>query len=293
MEAKTLRSVLPFVKEYAVARGKHDDQQFPGDYYLDNAIGAIVHQTGIKRLPHASTYCYDNLNNGLGVSDPQAVLIQLQPCPESLDLEAYRHYIQWVLNYSPWRHVFVTKSINRALKTGVVVVDPSSQKNTMIGGMIAVRQAWDNYAGMARYKQIGLWWELVQKADPLFSFGIVSDLIYPKGKKTIALGTTHAGHSPIGYAGGHKENIDNFVQGKLKDDSPPWNESRSGKAWHIWCHGKDSKLPSLVEQSLAGIGKDKAKVNVFGADKSGVYDRQLVIDCLISEMGNMEKEIAL
>lgn len=295
MKKETLRSVLPFVKEYAAGYGIHQDQSIKYDYYQNNAIAAIVGEAGIRRMSYSSSFCYNSLNSGLGVQKPEAILLQLQPCPADMDEEAYRHYLQWVLNYSPWRHIFVTKSINRALKTRVVVVDPASQKNTMIDGCIAVRQAWDNYAALSRYPQIGLWWELVQKnANPLFAFAIMSNLLYVKGDK-MAEGIIHAGHSPISKD--WSNSVDNFALGNLKDDSDPWNESREGSAWEVWNHSLSTvkpKLKDLVHTAVSSLGHAKAKVNPFtDREEALLYDKQAVMECLISEIPNMEKEIVL
>lgn len=294
MKRETLKGVLPFVKEYAAGRGKHEDQlTYKKDIYTGNAIAAIVGPNCLKRVGYQHSYCYDGLNGGLGVVDPKAVLIQLQPCPDDLDQEAYRHYIQWVLNYSPWRHVFVSKSINKVMKDGVVVVDAAAPKDSMIGGCIAIRQAWDNYANMPRYKQIGLWWDLVQKADPTYAFAIVSNILYVKDIGKIAEGIIHPGHSPIcgsGYVG----YLDNFVSGKVKDKSDPWNTHGRGKAWRIWEGGESEKLHQFVRASLTSIRQGKDKVNPFTThNKNHVYDRSSVVDCLINEIPNMEKEIGV
>lgn len=296
MKRETLQSVLPFVKEYAAGRGKHKDQLLSGnDIYTGNAIGAIVNPTGIKRLPFSSSYCYDGLNGGLGVYNPKAILLQLQPCPPDLDEEAYRHYLQWVLNYSPWRRVFVSKSINKVMKDGVVVVDAAAPQDSMIGGCIAIRQAWDNYARMPRYKQIGLWWDLVQKADPTYAFAIVSNILYVTDTGKIAKGIIHAGHSPIcGVGSIYNGHIDNFVSGKVKDKSSPWNKDGRGNAWRIWQGGDSTKLEEFVCGSLASIRQGKDKINPFTTHNNNhVYDRSAVVDCLINEIPNMEKEIGV
>lgn len=294
MEAKTLRSVLPFVKEYAQGRGNHSDQKWPTpDHNYGNAISAIVggNPLQIKRQPFNTTYCFATLNGGMNVSDPKAILIQIQPCPDDLDEEAYRHYIQWVLNYSPWRKVFVSKSIDRVLKQGVVVADATAQADTLMDGLIALRQAWDNYYKQPRYKQIGLWWELIQKVDPIPAFAIISNLIYLKDKDTVAEGLIHPGHSPFGDA---NVSLDNFVRRKLVDESGSWAVDDRGRAWKIWDHGPHTaKLATLVKASLVSIGKDKGRVNPFGSDMSKLYDRRKAIDCLISEIPNMEKEIVV
>lgn len=297
MKRETLQSVLPFVKEYAASRGKHHDQRFSDGKYWGNAIWGVVHGSdtlNITRGSYSSSYCYDNLNNKY-VYDPKAILIQIQPCPDDLDQEAYRHYIQWVLNYSPWRHIFVTKSINHVLKTGVVVVDPDSPKNTMIDGCIALRQAWCNYDNHPRYRQIGLWWKLVQKVNPLTAAAIFYNLLYIGGDNQVREGIVYGGHSPLGQGYEYPTTLDNFVRGKLVDTSKPWSISKAGKAWDIWEHsGPNSKLPTLVKTAITNIGKGKSKVNVFKSiDQSGVYDQSAIIDCLINEIPNMEKEIGV
>jgi hypothetical protein len=298
MKRHTLNSLLPLVKEYAAGRGKGDQRFKSSDSQYGNAVAALVRGSPlhIVHQKYGTTYCFNILGSWFNSYDaPQAIFMQIQPRPDDLDEEAYRHYIQWVLNYSPWRHIFVTKSINQALKKGVVIIDPSFPKNTVMDGMIALRQAWDNYYNQSRYQQIGLWWELIQKVNPLPAFAIISNLLYLKSGDQVAKGIVHSGHSPIGIGGSYITSLDNVVRGNLIDTSNPFNEERFPEAWEVWNHGgKPSKLPKLVSEALEGMGKGKEKVNPFKiSDTAGIYNRKDVIDCLINEIPNMEKEIGV
>lgn len=291
MEARALRNVLPFVKEYAAGRGIHEDQIFPdGDH--GHAVSALVggaKKPSLIRTGISNTYCFSSLKSS-SIANPSAILVQIQPCYDDLDKDAYHHYIEWVLNFSPWRHAFVSKSIRRAMRDGVVVLDPMTQGNTLLGALQAVRDAWENHCCNGRYRNVNLWWDIVSKGgDPSYAYAITAAMVKLNNGKTVSPGAENVNHSPIQPS---NDNTENFVLGRMNDRSKPWVDERYGNSEACWDMPSSGKFEPMVWATLNNIGKDKAKVNPFAAKNNyGVYERQSFVDCIVESIPHMKEKL--
>lgn len=285
MKREILRKVAPYVGQYAKTRGVHKFQpkksMAESQSAITNAVYAVVHEGGLNRLGYHYCYgairdyktyrsynAYRELTDGCNIdTKPLAILLQVQDKPELVNEEAFRHFIEWMLNYSPYRHTFVTKSVNRALSQNVVIVDADTASDTMAGAMISFRHGWENYYDTQRYLKTNLWWELAQKIDPTIAFAISHSLI-DLGKDGKV--TDNAAHSDHTALSGDDVVMSNFIKHKIEDDSDPWSERLTysgGSLSDIWRHGKkpDISLKKVVSQALKDTIGDKKKVNPFAS----------------------------
>lgn len=286
MKREILRKVAPYVGQYAKTRGKHRYQPAKAQEVtkyaskITNAVYAVVHEGGLNRFGYH--YCYGMLKNyasyragngyaemeGTGVTTkPLAVLLQVQDKPELVNEEAFRHFIEWMLNYSPYRHSFVTKSVNRALSQKVVVVDADTPSDTMMGSMISFRHGWENYNRVQRYLKTNLWWELAQKIDPTIAFAISHSLIDLGADGLVTDNAFDSDHTALSK---DDKVMFNFIRDKRIDDSLPWSERLTyteGGLSDIWRHGykPEISLKKVVSQALKDTIGDKKKVNPFAS----------------------------
>src|SRR5690606_22503897 len=144
---------------------------------------------------------------------------------DDLSVEAYRNYIDWVVNHSPWRHAFISKNINRILKGGVAVLDASvNTKGYVKEAAIALRMAWENYANSGKYREIELWWDVAQKVNPNLSYIAAKAMFAPNKQRnnSIIMKSIDSGHAPINYHGSDSPNY--HLTGWLK-------EQRTTRSW--------------------------------------------------------------
>lgn len=131
-------------------------------YALLNADGRIV--------KCSNTACHAELsypNGGYGDAksvapdkfDPVAVLNQVQELRAGEDVG--HRFFEWLLNYSPYRSVFVTKSAKRVLDRNLVVADTEVNANLMVSALMSQRAATENHSGNRNYTIAVTWDRLV------------------------------------------------------------------------------------------------------------------------------------
>lgn len=299
---KTLRKIVPFVKEYASTRGGL------AQGYDENAVCAVLHEGGLNRIKYH--YCYGLLKDyphycasssymaspSAARTNPLAIFLQVQDIPEDQDEEAFRHFYEWLLNYSPFRHSFISKNVSKMLKDRVAVLDAETQADTLGASMISFRQGWeDYYEGTAskgsRYLKTKIWWALAQKIDPAAAFAISnSTLDIIDGK--IVYSTMLSGHSPFDA---EPLTLINVSRGIIKDNSNPWNKVLkygSDGLSTIWQtpDPKGVSLLSIIKDGLASIDGGKKKVNPFADEQVIRYDFDKAI-AAVAEAVNDKKEL--
>lgn len=285
IDANKLKRALPLIRDYAENRGKHYDQPFPdkSDRYYRNAVSAFIRDGKMVRKPIGTSYCYASLFHSVKRED--IILLQIQPCWDDLSEEAYRHYIDWVINYSPWRHAFISKNINRIFKDGVAVLDASVETMGYVKeAAIALRMAWENYAGNGKYKEIGLWWDVAQKVDPKLSYIAAKAMYKPHDSdlSTIVIKSCDEGHAPINYYGVGGRN--NHLNGWLK-------EERNTRNWKNL-----RKMGNTVNEIISivnNIGKTDVVVNPFdlARNTSKTYKREAFVEAMHSELPKLAEKI--
>lgn len=297
MDRTILKKIVPFVKEYASTRGG------TGQGESQNAVCAVLHQKGINRIKYH--YCYGGLKSysSIGITcgtdqsvtkdKPLAIFLQVQPKPDEIDENAFRHYIEWVLNYSPWRNSFVSKNVSKVLKDGVVVVDPNTRSNTLGSSMIGLRQAWENYYSQtkpARYMKIQLWWKLSQKIDPTIAFTISNSLMNIDYVGKVYFTDAQSGHSPFNS---EDAVLLGFINNANNDKSRPWSKSLgySGPLSDIWYKAPIVSMNKLVKAALRDIDGDKGKANPFAATKTQFYKLEDAVDSIHSAINNVKDKL--
>lgn len=285
IDANKLKKALPLIKNYAENRGKHYDQLFPdkNDRYYRNAVSAFVRDGRMVRKSKDTSYCYASLFETVIKGD--IILLQIQPCWDDLSEEAYRHYIDWVINYSPWRHAFISKNINRIFKDGVAVLDASVETMGYVKeAAIALRMAWENYTNSEKYKEIGLWWDVAQKVDPKLSYLAAKAMFKPhkNDPSSIIIKSHDEGHAPINYYGVGGRN--NHLNGWLK-------EERGTRNWKSL-----RKMGNTVNEIISivnNIEKTDVVVNPFAPimNTSKTYKREAFVEAMHSELPKLAEKI--
>lgn len=136
---------------------------------------------------HASLSLYQNRLN----DTPIAVIdqIQEQRCGE----EVGRRFYEWLLNYSPFSSVFVTKSIKRAFSNGFVIADADKPANLLTGGLIAGRSTSESYGGI--YRAARVWDELVIRGVHPNAAYVASYFIRPDTDDYDTVSSGYLGHA--------------------------------------------------------------------------------------------------
>src|SRR5690606_7904111 len=141
-------------------------------------------------------YCHAGLNSGHlhMVKDPVAVFNQVQKLRSGDDVAS--RYFEWLLNYSPFRSVFVTKSIRRVMSSNLIITDTETPANLMVGGLIATRLAWENYTENGNFRSCILWDLIVQRGlHPNAAF-VLAHLLNPDERLENVV-VKNVGHSAI------------------------------------------------------------------------------------------------
>lgn len=285
IDANKLKKALPLIRDYAENRGKHYDQPFPNksEHYSRNAVSAFIRDGKMVRSPLATSYCYASLFRTVGKED--IILLQIQPCWDDLSEAAYRHYIDWVINHSPWRHAFISKNINRIFKDGVAVLDASVETRGYVKeAAIALRMAWENYAGNGKYQEVGLWWDVAQKVDPKLSYIAAKAMSKPHSNNlsSIIMKYSDEGHAPINYYGVGGRN--NHLNGWLK-------EERNTRNWKSL--RKMGNTVSEIISIVNNIDKTDVVVNPFSPifSSSKTYKREAFVEAMHSELPKLAEKI--
>jgi len=119
--------------------------------------GYVSDQDGSLSIVHCrNTACHAGLDSG-SVYDHTPVRVFSTIWPDkALPVPDQYAYLDWLLNRSPYRNVFVSKSAHLALDRGFIVAKGDSNASHMVGGLVASRRLWE-YIGI-----VGLWARLVE-----------------------------------------------------------------------------------------------------------------------------------
>lgn len=284
IDANRLKKALPLIKDYAENRGKHLDQKFASglDIYRGNAVSALIRDDKLVRNSYSTSYCYASLMSKERLND--IVLLQVQPHYEDQNEEAYRHYIDWVVNYSPWRHAFISKNINRIIRDGVVVAHRGDlPKQYLRTACIALRMAWENYSTNRKYLEVDIWWDLLQKVGPNLAYVAGKSMVTRKySDSSLIVKKGHdTGHTPLEYS---NNSYNLHINGWLKE-----NMLKSGE-WK-----SDSTIPSVtkrIDNIINNIGKTDVVVNPFAPHhRASEIKREAFIEAMHSELPKLEAEI--
>lgn len=310
MKREVYRKVVAGVREYSkTIGGEHQNEEA-------NAVYAIQLGKKLHRIDYHA--CFGKMANYKAFypekvrgDKPLAVFVQINR-KDDLPEEALFHYLEWVLNMSPWRHAFVSKSVRKVLKDRVVVIDPEQDSNYMANAMMAVRQGWENYASSGLYKRINLWWDVAQHVNPNIAFALSHQSLASFMNDNGQVGPNHHGHTVLSHSDDHlfsflKENRVNIAVGfdangyrtNKEEPDQPWSERMryDSTPSRIW-NGLTSPI-ALLEKASQAIrdantpSKNKKKVNPFLVDRgvNPMIPRKVISEALISVIPEYEKVI--
>lgn len=282
---ENLRSILPFVREYSSKVGTHLQPEAPltrdnavgNNIWMGNAIVATLKNGKIIRNSTASCYCTGSFFAGQYQPD-EPIFIQIQQCPEEQDPEAYRQYIKWVVNDSPWADAFITKNINTILKRRVAVIKPGLEKWYRKEATIAIRMAWENYYNNRKFREIKLWWELAQKVDPDLSYLAGKVMFYRDNNGKISQKGGESGHTPINYS----RNVANYhLTGWYRR-----HQTKTG--WS--CARKNGDLVGKIKEIAQGVNASSVYKSPWSLERelATSYDPQKFIEAMYSELPALE-----
>ena len=119
-------------------------------------------------------------------------------------------YLNWLINYSPYRFIFHTKSGKEAFELGLVCKTKISS-NLIVGGLIAVREVTDIPS------KIATWYKLTELGVPASFAYYMSYLLYYRLKEnTFELTNIPEWHRSLDVNSISKKAIKNFLLGNIK-----------------------------------------------------------------------------
>lgn len=91
--------------------------------------------------------CHAGLRYGNGKGSTHIVNGIMTPyVPDKISLR----FLEWLLNYSPYKDVFITKSPKTALRDKIIVASTEFPSNLVAGGLFASRAITEHYARIAK-----------------------------------------------------------------------------------------------------------------------------------------------
>lgn len=212
-----------------------------------------------------NTSCHAGLRYpGLGGKIPVAVINQIQQPLVGEEIAA--RFYEWLLNYSPYRNVFITKSIRDAFANNVIVTTAEAPANLMVGGLMASRFATENYLNNYLYRYCRVWDKLVQLGVHPSAAYCASIFLRPDSddeKTNLSLTVPLSGHMSID---GDNRTFFNFIgetpqrEGEPYAKNPMYNTITG--VWHK-NSGRDEGLLTVLEQALNRTRKSASKNNPF------------------------------
>lgn len=303
MKKEVLKRIIPAYKEYVAGYGEDPDQKITGNgvgHLFQNAVYAVTYEKlGLSRVNYH--YCYGKFRGKCLKREgdkAETILLQLQPWKEIQTEEAVHTYYEWLFNYSPWRDIFLTKSVNRLLRDNVSIVDASSPCNVLAGGGIAFRQPWENYwvdAGAHTYKRIGLWNDLVHKGiDPSVALAVVSTVLIKD--KTLKMAGTTLGHDVLHATNGTV--LTNFLLDNKVRQGQAWNESYHYDGGNEYLFGgyanKIVDVMPIVNKTLENLKAKTKMTNPFApVEDNFYYSLDEAFEALIDASKNISSEIEI
>ena len=119
-------------------------------------------------------------------------------------------YLNWLINYSPYRFVFHTKSGKEAFELGVVC-KTKIPSNLIVGGLIAVREVTDIPS------KIATWYKLIKLGVPSsFAYYMSYLLYYRSEENTFELTNVSEWHRSLDVNSISKKSIKNFLLGNIE-----------------------------------------------------------------------------
>jgi hypothetical protein len=179
----------------------------------------------------------------------------------NIDKKLYLSYCDYIINESPWKHVFVTKDIIDTEQNGLVLRTdvPFTQ---LLGACIALRE------GHEQRHKLGMFNEIIQAGFSKHTAYIVSCGVSGSMKNPMYRGISNS-HRVLSPAMGYKGLFDFFKQGYnnklLPKDYKLYSEAGNGSL----VVAKYISSEAIEINSIRGFFKERLKVDVQGSAWGG------------------------
>lgn len=233
--------------------------------YRSKTHCAVIAIVGMNSIHHVeNTNCHAGLSDGEDGTplkgDRVAVIHSIQKEIDDLTIEEKTRYLDWLLNRSPYKDVFVNKVASAVLESGVIICETMIPANLMAGGMIAARRL-SEYTGSVR-----IWCDLVWHGVNEDLAFLVAHTTTTGRDRTRLTRDCLAGHCSIDGWRVSDLVINNFVNGVLVNPREDYIKDISYRGVHnLW--GDTDKadgevyLHSFVHHILDTVPKKETKVS--------------------------------
>ena len=212
-------------------------------------------------------YCHAGLRRCPPKDDPIAVLNQVQGFRAGEDVAT--RFLEWLLNYSPYRDVFTTKNVKEILETNLVVADTENvDANLMVSALMSQRACSENYSGNRNFSIANTWDRLVQLGvHPSLAFA-ASHWFRPDEKlSTISLyARTH--HTGIGS---DAVSLWNFYDEETTNKIGPYRKAKTYSGTNaVWQKARKHTPVIDIAGAFARTAGVKKGANPFAVQVDGV-----------------------
>lgn len=201
----------------------------------------------------AVTYNYpaaDNVSRSNVRFKQRVILSRIQNLGVSKDTAL--RYWNWLINYSPFAPVFITRSAEKAFKRGYFVVRTDLRADLMMGGLIASRLPTEHFTPVYKIENTTILWEnLVDRGvHPSLAFTLAHRFVL-SDHGVVILRISEPGHMAIStcvsnYNDWSSTHI-NFYKNKMQGDVLPFETTNSHNgSSKLWCNNQKSNVNSII-----------------------------------------------
>lgn len=186
-----------------------------------NAYGGFIYEDGTTHVVgryachgFLGTYSMETLRKKAKISYLMSAVMH----PHSnVSKEDLHHFIDWLVNRSPWHMIFADKDVERIIKLGHLV-DANHPTTFIASGMIASRFPTESYSGTEIVGRFAVYKELLQMKVSENEAFFYAHMFAPNAYNRlypITFSRFSSGHSTF-FAHNYQENyVRNFLEGKV------------------------------------------------------------------------------
>lgn len=215
----------------------------------------------------------------------------MKPVGDLLDEEEAYHFLDWLLNRSPYASTFITKSAEEALYTKTTISSSFHPSNLMAAGMVASRRLWE-YPMVARV-MVALSKAGVNEDLAFYLGHIVRGKFDMKGNFDFA--GCLSGHCSIDPCIMGGKELLRFLNHDVLKPNKTYHESRKYNGYDAMYgtrSGKDISMASFIHSKFPYKGaKEAVNVNPFPVDLGGDKNKSTTYEELINRMVDFQHTI--
>lgn len=268
MDKKTLRQVVPIYLKY-----KEKSRGFYGASF--SVIFGNTRGYEPYIFEQANAACYGGLQR-TGRTGADAIVCKIREFRDKKTAETAPMFFEWLFNYSPFRHIFVTKSAKKAVDNATFVVDPDFNGSFLASGLIASRAITENYNSPV-WKGLWTWQHLVDGGvHPALAFSMAHRFRFNGSavfneKNPVSLANYTETHEFID--GSSNQSHINFMNELCSVDLKDATYKDTGRymlVWPIWNgNRKNIQYPDII-QTIQSELKKVTKENTNPFDKRSI-----------------------